>query len=314
MSYKVIPEGIRLSWSVPVKNIDGSPLAKIKGFQLLKAAVPAKGACLGCPPPFGRPINIPFEARPEKTRRMVYEDRTLSTGMRYTYRVCTVKGWLNVSDPSNQVSLAWHVPPSPPSEFMAQPSKNGIYLSWQAPINWVDGSSIDKKLLFRIYKAKIKGNWRIIPGLVDSTGYFDIAVKKGIRYRYKVAAVLIYYGSEIEGLCTHERMAQPGDLTPPAAPRGLVAVQAPRGVEILWQENAEPDLAGYIVYRQDPDGLIDRLNNRPVYMPRFLDRTILPSGTYRYWVTAIDQAYPPNESAPSEKATVEVVKRRHGRP
>ena len=313
LSYRVIPEGIELSWSVPVKNIDGTPLAKIKGFQLLKAEVPAKGACLGCPPPFGRPINIPFEARPEKTRKMAYEDRTLRSGMRYTYRVRTVKGWLNVSDPSNQVSLAWHVPPSQPLEFTAQPSKDGIYLSWQAPVKWVDGRPIDRKLLFRIYKGRVGvGRWKAVPGLVDSIGYFDLAVKRGIRYRYRVAAVFLYHGSEIEGACTHEKVAQPGDLTPPAAPMGLVAVQSAKGVEILWQENTEPDLAGYIVYRKDPDGLIDKLNNRPVYMPRFLDRTILSSGTYIYWVTAIDQACPPNESPPSGTARVEIVKRRPG--
>ncbi len=310
LSYKVIPEGVVLSWSVPVKNIDGTPLARIKGFRLFKAEVPAKGACLGCPLPFGRPIDIPFKARPEEIRRMTYEDRTLRPGMRYIYRVCTVKGWLNLSDPSNQVSLAWHVPPSPPSDFVAQPSRNGIYLSWQPPTRWTDGRPIDKKILFRIYRARVKGSWRAIPSLVDSTGYFDIAVKRGILYRYKVAAVLIYYGSEIEGACTQERRAQPGDVTPPAAPRGLVAVQSAKGVEILWQENTEPDLAGYIVYREGPNGLVDRLNNRPVSMPRFLDRTVLRSGTYIYWVTAIDQAYPPNESAPSKGVRVEVIKSR----
>jgi len=310
LSYKIIPNGVELKWSVPIKNRDGSPLARIKGFRLLKAKIPFEEYCEGCPPPFGQPIDIPFEAKPEKARKMVYEDRTVRSGTHYIYKVCTVKSWLNVSDTSNQVSLAWHVPPSAPRGFMVQLTRDGIYLSWQAPSKWTDGTSVDKGLLFRIYRARTgTDKWKTLPGLVDSTGYLDLSAKKRTHYRYRIAAVLPYHGTEIEGLRTPETMTvQPGDLIPPPAPADLVAVRSADGVELFWQEETESDVSGYIIYRKGPGELIDRLNNKPVPVSRFLDRTILPSGLYSYWVTAVDRADPPNESLWSDTAEVEVAK------
>ena len=309
LSYKVIPEGIELKWSVPVRNRDGSPLVRIKGFRLLKAEIPLEEYCEGCPPPFGQLIEVPFDAKPEKARKMVYEDRTVRSSTQYIYKVCTVKGWLNVSDTSNQVSLAWHVLPSAPSGLMVQLTKDGIYLSWQAPSKWTDGRPVDKELLFRIYRAGTgTDKWKTLPGLVDSTGYLDLSAKKGARYQYRVAAVLPYHGTEIEGLYTPETTVQPTDIVPPAAPVGLVAVRSANGIELFWQEETESDILSYIVYRKGPDELIDKLNNKPLPVSGFLDRTVLPCGLYSYWVTAVDKADPPNESPLSDIAEVEVVK------
>ena len=103
-------------------------------------------------------------------------------------------------------------------------------------------------------------------------------------------------------------MVQPTDIIPPAAPVGLVAVRSADGTKLFWQEETESDISGYIVYRKGPDKLIDKLNNKPLPVSRFLDRTILPSGLYSYWVTAVDKADPPNESPLSDIAEVEVVK------
>lgn len=309
LSYKVIPEGIELKWSCPVRNRDGSPLVSIKSFRLLKAEIPLEDYCEGCPPPFGQLIEVPFDAKPEKARKMVYEDRTVNSGMQYIYTVCTVKSWLNVSDTSNQVSMAWHVSPSAPSEFIVRLTKDGIYLSWQAPSKWTDGRPVDKKLLYRIYRARTgTDKWKTLPGLVDSTGYLDLSAKKKARYQYRVAAVLSYHGTEIEGLCTHETTVHPIDIIPPTAPVGLFAVRSSNGVELFWQEKTESDISGYIVYRKGPDELIDKLNNKPLPVSRFIDRAVLPGGLYSYWVTAVDKADPPNESPSSDTAEVEVVK------
>ncbi|RKX61025.1 MAG: hypothetical protein DRP28_00005 [Thermodesulfobacteriota bacterium] len=311
LSYKIIPDGVELKWSVPVRNRDGSPLVRIKGFRLLKAEIPLEEYCEGCPPPFGQPIDIPFEAEPEKARKMVYEDRTLRSGMQYIYKVYTVKGWLNVSDTSNQVSLAWHVPPSAPRGLTAQLTVDGIYLSWQAPSKWTDGTSVDRELLFRIYRARTgTDKWKSLHGLVDSTGYLDPQAKKRAGYKYRVAAVLPYHGTEIEGPCTHEAMVQPRDLSPPPAPVGLVAVRSADGVKLFWREETGSDVSGYIVYRKGPGELIYRLNNKPIPVSRFLDRTILPRGLYSYWVTAADRADPPNESTWSDTAEVEIGRER----
>jgi hypothetical protein len=309
LSYKVIPDGIELKWSVPVRNRDGSPIFNIKGFRLLKAEIPLKEYREGIPPPFGRPIYIPFDARPEESKKMVYEDRTVQSGMRYIYRVCTVKGWLNVSDYSNQVSLAWHVPPSAPAEFSVKLIKGGAYLSWQAPSKWTDGRALDRELLFRVYRARVTTNkWEPLSDLIDSTSYCDLSAKKKFSYRYRVTAVLFYHGTEIEGPSTPEITAQSAVPIPPPAPVGLVAIQSENGVELFWQPETGSEISGYIVYRKGPNGLIDRLNNKPLSLCRFLDRTILPSGLYSYWVVALDKAEPANQSPPSNIVELQIVK------
>ncbi|MGB9712812.1 MAG: hypothetical protein ACP5J5_07410 [Dissulfurimicrobium sp.] len=315
LSYTITPEGAELSWTVPIRNLDGSPIERIKGFEIYKAEASVNETCDGCPPRFGPPIEIPFEAHPEEARKMYYDDRTLHQGMRYIYEVRTVKGWLNISDPSNRISFAWHVPASPPSQISAQPSADGIYLSWVPPGTWADGSPIDKKISYKIYKAEaVEGQWKAIGPPVDSTGFFDTSVKKGVTYKYSISSVLIYHGTEIEGRRSREITAQPIDLTPPKPPEGLVAVYRKAlagsggegGVELLWQENSEPDLAGYIVYRRNKNGLIDKLNHSPIPIPKFIDFTRLSPGIYEYWVTAVDRAHPPNESRPSKPASVEI--------
>jgi len=308
LRYRITPKGVELSWSVPVRNRDGSPLARIQGFEIRKAEVPTRNDCDSCPPPFGRPIVVPFDAKPEEARRMIYEDRTVRAGFRYIYDVRTVKGWFNVSDPSNRVSLVWHVPPGPPTELKADVEPEGVALSWNAPTSWADGTPLSGDLAYRISRARTDaGDWRPLGRLVEGTRYFDPVLQKGVRYRYRVSAVFRSHDTEIEGLPSPETTAVPGEAPPPMAPGGLVAVATPAGVELLWRETPGTDIVGYYIYRQRGGGLIDRLNHAPVPVPRFVDRTLLPSGRYTYWVTAVGTGVlGERESRQSAAAEVEI--------
>lgn len=96
------------------------------------------------------------------------------------------------------------------------------------------------------------------------------------------------------------------DNLAPAAPQGLVAtVQGVDGA-IAWTANTEPDLLGYLLYRNG------RLVNATAQLPEdlrgfaltaanYLD-TALPDGTHRYVVFAIDRAG--NLSAASNDAAI----------
>jgi hypothetical protein len=310
LRYQITPKGVTLTWGVPVRNTDGSPLARIEGFDLFKAEVESEGTCTECPPPFGRPIEIPFGAKPEEARQMIYEDRTLVSGRRYIYEVRTVKGWFNVGDPSNRISLAWHPPPAAPKDLVARSMEDGVLLSWLSPTTWSDGSPLDRPLAYRLYRTGLaEGGWKPLLTLVEGTQYLDRTARPRRRYRYCVAAVLSYLANtEIEGPKTPPVAALHHDLAPPQAPEGLVAVPTSRGVELLWKESADPDLHGYLVYREGVDDLIERVTVEPIKGPRFLDQKILRPGRYKYWITAVDRADPPNESAPSGVAEVEVSK------
>ncbi|HEV2106365.1 MAG TPA: FlgD immunoglobulin-like domain containing protein, partial [Candidatus Eisenbacteria bacterium] len=86
----------------------------------------------------------------------------------------------------------------------------------------------------------------------------------------------------------------PLDPSPPAAPAGLAAnVQADGpAVQLTWQPNGAPNLAGYVVYRAvAAGGPWTRLNAAPVAATRYVD-TGVPAGAdpLYYEVSAVDAA------------------------
>ncbi len=101
------------------------------------------------------------------------------------------------------------------------------------------------------------------------------------------------------------------DNRPPAAPAGLAGVVSAATVNLAWNANTEPDLAGYLLYR---DGrLVNALG--PVVgdlTPYLLTSTAyadaqLPDGTFTYQVYAVDKAG--NISDPSAAVQVTVDNR-----
>jgi hypothetical protein len=92
-----------------------------------------------------------------------------------------------------------------------------------------------------------------------------------------------------------------------AAPDPALAAASPQPyIDLSWEPNTEPDLAGYRVYRQlarpdgSPQGPLARLTPLPIAVPAYRDVAVRPGQGYIYSVTAVDAAG--NESAPSAKA------------
>ncbi len=91
-----------------------------------------------------------------------------------------------------------------------------------------------------------------------------------------------------------------GDTTPPAAPTGLVATGAPNSVDLSWNANGEPDLAGYLVYRGAASGgPYTLLTASAIAGTSYSDTSA--TGTGYYVVTAVDTAS--NESGYSNEAS-----------
>ena len=98
--------------------------------------------------------------------------------------------------------------------------------------------------------------------------------------------------------------ATPEDATPPAQPRGLVAVLAGSTVRLAWQAVPDADLAGYLVYRSTTGGRGHaRLTAAPQGGTTYVDADVRPGQTYFYVVTAVDRAKRANESVPSQEVS-----------
>ncbi len=307
LSYKIVKDGAILSWSVPRRNHDGSPLSKIKEFQLFKAEIPVDSACLECPPEYKKPIIIKYDKKPEPGKKIVYEDTTVRKGFYYTYQVKTVKGLFNVSDFSNKVSFAWHSPPKAPVNLSAKVFEDGVELSWLAPSSFEDGEPLDQPLSYRIYRRFGDENeWQPLPGTTHKNHFFDKIRRTYRTVSYKVAAIFHYIDTDIEGTMSPPVTVKARGLQNIPAPANISVAKTRDGIRISWSPVRRPGIIGYYIFRKDPSGIIIQLNSSPVATSFFVDRTLLDPGRYTYWVTSIDDSYPPNQSRPSKTVSIVV--------
>jgi hypothetical protein len=147
----------------------------------------------------------------------------------------------------------------------------------------------------------------------DPGGTIDHTAQMGETYRYtadRVRSVTLNgHTLELRSFASPPATVVMRNTFPPHAPSGLEAVPggataADRSIDLSWTPNTDPDLAGYIVYRQEIDakgvaaGTATRLNSTPVVGPAYRDQTAVAGRPYAYRVTAVDTAG--NESVPSE--------------
>ena len=134
----------------------------------------------------------------------------------------------------------------------------------------------------------------------------DRAVDQDARlnrtYRYTVARVLTLtldgHAMEVSGLPSRPATLLARDLFPPAVPQGLEAVadsemggQEAGSIDLSWNADTEPDLAGYYVYRRTAgtDGTPQRVSGATALPdPAWRDRAARPGVRYAYSISAVD--------------------------
>ncbi len=188
-----------------------------------------------------------------------------------------------------------------PSELSAEPTADGVRLTWQ---------SSSEAWTYNVYRGVPDGPIPEVPlnaEPVQGTEYLDDEVETGSRYRYVVRVVLADGAvfREREAGSPQEVLAE--DRFAPSSPEGLVAVQEGPAVRLFWDPNAERDLGGYRVYRRVDAGPWIRLEPDRVEQPLLLDSEVESRKRYAYRVTAVDRIVPPNESPPSEVFEIEIV-------
>jgi hypothetical protein len=140
--------------------------------------------------------------------------------------------------------------------------------------------------------------WAVVATL-DSHEWTDTSTEFGKPYSYQMQS-LVDVGDHkyAESDLTAPQDITPIDVFPPAVPTGLRADAAPGSIELVWDRNTEPDLAGYRIYRSTGDGLFEKLAEANE-IPNYSDRAVEHGKTYRYAITSFDRSTPPNESVRS---------------
>lgn len=189
------------------------------------------------------------------------------------------------SELSNQVTLAPVAPPTPPSGLRVAAKETGIEISWTAVQAPLLGCLIYRR------EAKNPGWGDFMHGvpLAEGSTYLDTTAQYGHRYVYSLTAAASM-DPRIESPLAGEQEVDYQDRFPPAPPSHLLALSEARRVRLVWERSAAGDVAGYVVYRQDPGGEFHRLSAQPITVLEFNDSGLVPRVEYHYRVAAIDKS------------------------
>jgi fibronectin type 3 domain-containing protein len=329
LSATVASEGVQLTWTLPRLRVDRSPVKDLRRVEVYRrpetgaAAAPPRPAILTFGGLFGPQTELPgFDrvanivlAEPPKApveiagSQVRYTDaQGLTFGQRYTYVVVAIDAQGRPSPPSNRVAVAMTAPPKAPVALTATAGDREVRLTWTAPDALEDGSQATEELLYNVFRATTREappGRPINPEPIATPSYVDIGLQNDATYYYSVRAQVGPTGPASRP--TKVVAATPENLTPPAQPRGLVAVVAGTTVRLAWEAVSSPDLAGYRIYRSTMAGRGHQLLTAELLTTTtFVDTTARPGHTYYYVVTAVDRTRRANESVPSPEASATV--------
>jgi fibronectin type 3 domain-containing protein len=224
-----------------------------------------------------------------------YSDSTVTNGTTYYYVVTAVDTSSNESGYSNEASATPQgdiTPPAAPTNLAATGGDGVVDLDW-------DDNSEPDLASYSLYRDTSSGEpYGQIASGVASSDYSDSSVTNGTTYYYVVTAVDT---ASNESGYSNEAGATPEDTTPPAAPTNLSAIGGDGVVDLDWDDNSEPDLDSYSVYRDTSSGGPYAQIASGVGTSDYSDSTVTNGTTYYYVVTAVDTAS--NESGYSNEAS-----------
>jgi hypothetical protein len=234
-------------------------------------------------------------ARPDATAQQLAEyefSSTAWTGKTIVVAARVIGSNQKASNWSALSTLPVVAPLAKPEQLVATPLANGIRLTWRGA-----GGH------FRVLRRAEGGDGFAELATTTAPEYLDASAEFGKTYTYQVLAfAAVAPQKEAQSDLSEETTKLYKDEFPPAAPAGLVATPSPASVELSWESNTEPDLAGYRVYRSTAGGAFEKIadvNEIPTYSDHAVER----GKTYRYTLTAVDKSG--NESGRS--ATVEAA-------
>jgi fibronectin type 3 domain-containing protein len=177
-------------------------------------------------------------------------------------------------------------PPEKPAKPRIENTAEGLRLTWEGP-----------PADYRIYRRA--GDEKFFSPVADvqQPTWTDRTSEFGTHYTYIVQRIVkLGVHKEAESDQSEEASETPIDRFPPAAPAGLRASAAAGSIELSWDRNPEPDLAGYRVYRAVLGGAFEKIAELS-QVPSYSDRAVESGKQYRYVIRAFDKSA--NESGQS---------------
>ena len=295
---------VTLTWTMPRRNTDKIILKAPMPVQICRGE--GSGACLPVPANFTlAPVaagtfteTLPADLASGAPRPLRYYVEVRNRHARSA----------GLSNPA--VVLAGQAPP-PIADLNAEVRKDGIVLRW-TQVDPSDAIRLERTLLnpppANPHPNSHPGPLAAPPEPVhqnldvasDQGRALDKSIVFGQSYEYRAQRLsrIEVDGKSLElaGNISAPVRIEALDVFPPAVPTGLAAVAnppingEPASIDLSWQPDNEPDLAGYNVYRRQAQSPWQRISGQqPVPAPAYHDATVQPGHTYIYGVSAVDQ-------------------------
>ena len=220
-------------------------------------------------------------------------------------RIYAIRGLSKSGRPgpaSTRVVLPLVPPVTPPTAVTAQmPTEAAVVVDWTPPV----GEPGLPAFSFNVYRRDAPAT-PLNPSPIAEPKFEVGGVEYGKEQCFVVRSVQKFGAVTIEGVQSAPACLTPLDKFPPAAPKGLRAVAEDGAISLVWEQNGEADLGGYMVLRGEaPGDMLAPITTQPIADANYRDATVKPGVRYVYAVVAVDNATPRNSSAPSprEEAT-----------
>jgi hypothetical protein len=309
-------DSILVSWTDPERRLDGSRLKDLTAVRLYRhedsSDGPLKPAMLSGKRVVGYDLiaTIRIDAPAPATvvgNRVQWVDRQgLVPDHRYIYVLTALDAEGRSSPPSERRPIIFLAAPAPPRDVEATAGNRQVTLRWRAPATLIDGSALGGDVRYLVLRGVgSAGPLEVVtPEPLAATTYTESNLENETEYRYAVRAVRVDARGTATGAPSPVTVARPIETARPTPPRNLVAVPSSGAFRLAWTANPEVNVALYAIYRATGSGAPVRIGTTPSGATTFMDRDVQPGTTYRYAVTAIDNARRPNESVPSNEVTV----------
>lgn len=290
-----------LTFTLPRRSSEGEALAAPPDIEIYRgftpsSAAPAEPQQLALTIPSALVDTYVTEGRVQFEDPVKPEDLSAHRDEQWVYAVRTRVSPKRNSDPSNLVTVRVLPPPAAPAGFAATVTESAIELRWQAVADAISYRIFRAESAAATADAPEKMSPAILLAATPATSYRDTQFEIGRRYLYTVRAVAQFAAESVESEPSEPANVFAEDVFPPAAPGNLVIIltpataDTPAALELSWSISAEPDAAGYHVYRSEQEGTPGvRISTELLPAPAFRDTSVVPGRRYFYWVTAVDR-------------------------
>jgi len=265
--YNETSEKVELAWEYEFKQKD------FRTFQLTRQVVRKRG-------------KSSFETvNPKALRETNFIDmgptgEGFLPGYVYNYHVIAIDSSSNASDTASVVFQIPDLDPPAPPEVTAK-NDNGIRVN----ITWT--ASVDYDVVaYKVYRSLDGKDSLLSKDHYSQRLYRDESVQVGNTYIYTVTAVDSLGNEGVKSVADTILMK---DFNPPAPTRNVFAVANSDGVSLEWEQVADKDLAGYMIYKSEiATGIYQPIIDQPIMQESYLDANGAAGDWYK--VKAVDSS------------------------